>query len=964
MRVTAKGGSQSLIEKKLVIGVGVALAILVMIGTVEYKTIQTLVETDRWVAHTHAVLAELEAVFADMEAAESSGRGYVATGDYSFVRPRDVSISNAEAHLQALRRLSANDSRQQRDLDRLVPLAERKVAFMRQLIVVRRDQDLAAAIRLMRDGEGVRLMTKIRELIEAMEAEDKGSLEARLAASRASARKAGAVVALGTLLAVMFLLPASWLIRRNILRWQRAEGACSYLASIVESSDDAIIGKTLDGIIVSWNRGAEKIYGYGAPEMTGKSISMLFPPGEFGAPDLMERVRRGESVDHYETVRVRKDGKHIDVSVTLSPVWDEAGRVVAASVIARDITERKRAEAENLRLATAIEQAAEGVMITDLEPRIQYVNPAFTRMTGYSRAEALGQNPRLLKSDRHDVNFYKEFWATILAGKIWHGEMINRRQDGTLYPEEMTIAPVRDAGGTLTNFIAIKQDVTERKRAQEALSVSETRYRRLFETARDGILLLDPETATITDVNPFVLELLGYAREEILGKKLWDVGPFRDVAASQDAFRSLQADGYVRYEDLPLETKSGDHIDVEFVSNTYRSDGKEVIQCNIRDMTERKRARKALSASETRYRRLFEAAQDGILLVDPETATITDVNPFVVKLLGFAPEEILGRKLWEIGPFRDVAASQDAFRSLQADGYARYEDLPLETKSGDRKDVEFISNSYSEGDKSMIQCNIRDITNRKRQEDQIQASLREKEIFLKEIHHRVKNNLQVISSLLHLRSAGIQDEAVLEMFRESQTRVRTMALIHEKLYQSKDFAHIDFGEYIGSLVRDLFHSYRADPNAIAFALQTDEVVLGIDTAIPCALIVNELVSNCLKHAFPLGPPGSAGRRGAIAITLSVVGPTPLPGSAGVSPALGLMPRETIEERARHPRSQAENSKVRLVVRDDGVGFPPSLDFRHTRSLGLQLVNTLTEQVGGTVELRSNGGTEFEIEFTA
>jgi len=254
--------------------------------------------------------------------------------------------------------------------------------------------------------------------------------------------------------------------------------------------------------------------------------------------------------------------------------------------------------------------------------------------------------------------------------------------------------------------------------------------------------------------------------------------------------------------------------------------------------------------------------------------------------------------------------------------------------------VEFISNTYRSGGKEVIQCNIRDITDRKRQEDLIRESLWEKEMLLKEIHHRVKNNLQVISSLLQLRAGTIKDDALREMFRESQNRVRTMALIHEKLYRSKDFAHIDFGEYIRSLVTDLFRSYETNPEAVSFAVPGDKVLVGVDTAIPCALIVNELVSNCLKHAFPPRPGGSAGV-------------PPSPGPADSPWERGLI---TVALAA------GEDGKMRLVVRDNGVGFPPSVDFQHTESLGLQLVNALTEQLGGKIQMHANRGTEFQIEF--
>ncbi len=208
-------------------------------------------------------------------------------------------------------------------------------------------------------------------------------------------------------------------------------------------------------------------------------------------------------------------------------------------------------------------------------------------------------------------------------------------------------------------------------------------------------------------------------------------------------------------------------------------------------------------------------------------------------------------------------------------------------------------------------------------EDQIKASLKEKEVLLREIHHRVKNNLQIISSLLNLQSRYIKDKQVLHVFKESQDRIKSMVLIHKKLYQSKDLARIDFAEYIRSLIADLFRSYKADYDLITLKTNIDDVFLGIDTAIPCGLIINELVSNSLKYAFP------EDGQGEIRIDLH----------------------------------WEKEGKFTLIVSDSGVGFPKDLDFRNTESLGLQLACTLVDQLQGTIGLDRTGGTKFKIAFT-
>lgn len=226
-----------------------------------------------------------------------------------------------------------------------------------------------------------------------------------------------------------------------------------------------------------------------------------------------------------------------------------------------------------------------------------------------------------------------------------------------------------------------------------------------------------------------------------------------------------------------------------------------------------------------------------------------------------------------------------------------------------------------EGGLPVLEGFITDITERKKAEEQLKSSLKEKEMLLKEIHHRVKNNLQVITSLLNLQSQYIKDKKTADIFKESQNRIKTMALIHEKLYQSKDLARIDFSEYISNLTRYLFQSYGVNASIIDLKINVDNVLLDVDMAIPCGLIINELISNSLKYAFP------PGEKGEIGIDFNT-----------------------------------KNNKFILIVWDNGIGIPDNIDFQNTESLGLQLVCILTEQLGGTIELNKSLGTKFKITF--
>jgi two-component sensor histidine kinase len=217
---------------------------------------------------------------------------------------------------------------------------------------------------------------------------------------------------------------------------------------------------------------------------------------------------------------------------------------------------------------------------------------------------------------------------------------------------------------------------------------------------------------------------------------------------------------------------------------------------------------------------------------------------------------------------------------------------------------------------------FRDITQSKRAEENVRKSLEEKEVLLREIHHRVKNNMQIVSSLLGLQSQNIEDIKYKDIFIQSQTRIDSMALIHQKLYQSENIAQINFKEYIDGIVSNIFQSY-CTKNNIKIDINVENISINIDYAVPCGLIINELVTNCLKYAFP------DERQGKIQISLK----------------------------------SKENNMIQLLIRDDGIGIPEDMDIRNTESLGLRLVSSLAEsQLHGEILINRDRGTEFQINF--
>lgn len=289
--------------------------------------------------------------------------------------------------------------------------------------------------------------------------------------------ESAAHVVLTVLVFILFVVIAARSLNTAEARRFHAEAENARLAAIVETSDDAIISKNLDGTIRSWNPSAERMFGYRAGEIIGKSISLILPPEKVHEEEeIVQKLASGQRVDHFETQRIARDGRRIDVSITTSPLMDRPGHVVGASKIIRDISQRKYAETRMRLLAAALQATANAIAISGRDGKIQWINAAFTRLTGYSDQEAVGLNPNVLKSGRHDSVFYQEMWETILAGQPWHGELMNKRKDGSVYIEEMTITPVIGKDGEVTHFIAVKQDITERKGMEEELRRSEQQF--------------------------------------------------------------------------------------------------------------------------------------------------------------------------------------------------------------------------------------------------------------------------------------------------------------------------------------------------------------------------------------------------------------------------------------------------------------------------------------------------------
>ncbi len=341
------------------------------------------------------------------------------------------------------------------------------------------------------------------------------------------------------------------------------------------------------------------------------------------------------------------------------------------------------------------------------------------------------------------------------------------------------------------------------------------------------------------------------------------------------------------------------------------------------DITKRKKAEEDLHDSEKKYKSLFEVNPEYTILIG-ENGIILDVNNATINLTSLSKKEIIGKNFSELEIIfpEDLKTQLDNIkRLLEGKSVEPFESRFID-KNGVIKWVIVHLTTIRKNKKINYILGIAsDITEQKVAEIKLNSSLNEKNNLLQEIHHRVKNNMQIISSLLNLQKQYVNDDEAVNVLQESQNRVKSMAMVHEKIYLSKDLAHINFGDYIQSLVSNLFYSYTVDKSRIRSVFKIDDVNLNIETAVPCGLIISELVSNGLKHAFPNE------MKGRILISLNATG-----------------------------------NKYELIICDNGIGLPKGLNINNLESLGLLLVKNLTDQIEGQININNTYGTEFKIVF--
>ena len=439
-----------------------------------------------------------------------------------------------------------------------------------------------------------------------------------------------------------------------------------------------------------------------------------------------------------------------------------------------------------------------------------------------------------------------------------------------------------------------------------------------------GLVIVIDLRGSIQMVNDEVIRKLGYSEEELVGKH---IGMIIEELEDGSFKKRNEAKFQLKKEyRVVCHLKNGETIPIAFAAAPMpRHPGKPPsLVCLAHDLSEIKDAEQKLQQSEYLYRNLMQETPDGVLYVNRDRK-IEYVNPSFCKLTGYNEEELIGADPIPLLVYPHDVPAMERREEERLQGAAESYELAIRRKDGER--VWFRINATmlrDERGEAIGSMGINtDITEQKKSEAKLRDSLREKEILIKEVHHRVKNNLQIISSLLNLQRNTVENKLANEILKESQNRIKSMSVIHEKLYQSENLASIDFAGYVEQIVDQLLYSYGLENGPIEVSLAVKDVYLGVDLAVPCGLVLNELVSNALKYAFDDTQSG----------TLSV----------------------SFGERL--------DGMFELVVKDNGKGLPVDFDWINAPSLGLQLVITLVEQLEGDIQLSIDDGTEFTITFS-
>ncbi len=658
----------------------------------------------------------------------------------------------------------------------------------------------------------------------------------------------------------------------------------------------------------------------------------------------MEKYREAFSGKYviFETVKVINADESIYREVYFSPIKDQKGKVEGVVAISHNITERKinekLAKEQTAKLAAIFESSTHLVWTVNRSFELTSFNKNYyeTILKKYKVKVQLNQKVHKLL-DKSIQKKYFEFWSTkyeeAFAGKKLKFEkhdMEGGKNDGY---REVFLNPIYNENNEIVEISCMAHDITENKKNERQMLDQSSRLKAIFESGAQLMWTVNKHMAFTSFNNNFfkaIFDLYGVYPE--LNKDL-------NRPKKQFATNEFHHFWNGKYEEA-LTGKT-----VEFITERTSTSGKKIfrqmflhpiynqknevaeVSCMGIDITEKVLNEQKIISQAAKLSSIFDGSSHYIWTVDRNfnlTSFNKNYSELLTKVYGTEPKQGFALDRGKMLSDKNYINWLNQQYNEAFNGRTLNFEFSLNDTENNKVYLDvFLNPVYENGKIVEVSGVSHDVTEKKINESRITQSLKEKEVLLKEVHHRVKNNMQVISSILNLQSSYVKDEYALSLLKESQNRIKTMAYIHESLYQNKTFTSINFSEYVSTLTSNILQSYASSAQKVRLVLEVEKVILNLDTSIPAGLIINELVTNSIKHAF------TGSKDGIILINLC-----------------------------------AKNNTLSLEVADNGTGFPEEVDFKNTNSLGLQLVNTLVEQLNGIIELKENKykGTSFIINF--
>ncbi|HEX38031.1 MAG TPA: response regulator [Candidatus Cloacimonetes bacterium] len=681
--------------------------------------------------------------------------------------------------------------------------------------------------------------------------------------------------------------------------------------------------KTEERKMIYVGPGFEEMVGKDFANKIGNDANQFFDhvhPDDFKTlQEIAENsIKNNEPLNH--EYRIQADsGDVIWVRTISRGTYKENGNILWQGVLI-NVTEQRENEQkirESERLYRDLfENANDIIWISDNKAILKKINRQFKDILGYTTEDLLSKKIHdiIIEEDKQkSIQYYKE----ALSGNTveYEARMLSvDERERTIW---INLRPIFD-NDKITEIQAVGRDITIQKNIVQQLRESENKYRSLYNSLHDMIMLHGIENdGTLTnfvEVNDEVIHKLGYSRNELYNMTLNDIRVPPSSEYSRNKKHELLQTHSVLFETV-LKCKDGSRIPVEIHSRIINVDSKKQVLAIARDISERKKTQELIKQKEEFSTTLFEYNPVETIVVDKQ-GKIVRFNKALQEARSRPP------KIGDV-MYKDYANKHEK------DMYAV---MMKAIKTGEQV---VIPDSQYKNDSGVKHWHITiapfpqgaiitgwDITRQIEAEKQLKDEVEQKELLIREINHRVKNNFAIVSSLLNIQKQNIEDDDIRIIFDEAQNRIESIGLVHKKLYSSSDLAHIDFSDYITALILQLLASFELQKGHIELDLNIKEVTLDISKAIPCGLIINELITNAFKHGF------AEGKEGKITVIMHY----------------------------------KDNDEIELIIANDGEPFPKEIDFTNTQTLGLQLVTSLVQQIDGEIELDTSKGTKFSIKF--